>query len=241
MGNVSHVNQPRPLLAPPLLHPAAGRSGIGFNWRFQTHRASAETEDFESGNILNQNLRTPKMARVEAVLLIAGGAFSTRKLAQYATLADPTEARTVIKKLNDVYDRCGTPFRIEQVAAGYQMLTRAEYTHWLDKLHHRQAELKLTPGQMETLAIVAYRQPIIRADVEAIRGVACVEMLKQLMDRGLVKIGGADDTLGRPHLYETTRLFLETFGLRSVDDLPMYDKLSKKSPPATEAPTSDAA
>lgn len=241
MGNVSHVNQSPRLSGPPLLHPSAGRSGTGFKWSFRSYRSSAEPEGFDSGNILNQNRRTPKMTRVEAVLLIAGGAVSPRKLAQYATLADPTEARTLIKKLNDIYDRCGTPFRIEQVAAGYQMLTRAEYTHWLDKLHHRQAELKLTPGQLETLAIVAYRQPIIRADVEAVRGVACVEMLKQLMDRGLVKIGGADDTLGRPHLYETTRLFLETFGLRSVDDLPMYDKLSKKTSAATETPTSDAA
>ncbi|MCA9096560.1 MAG: SMC-Scp complex subunit ScpB [Planctomycetaceae bacterium] len=223
------------------VYPAAGRSGVGFDWHFRNRRTGSEEDEFESGNILNQNHRTAKMARVEGVLLIAGGALSTRKLAQYATLADPTEARTLIKRLNDIYDRCGTPFRIEQVAAGYQMLTRAEYTHWLDKLHHRQAELKLTPGQLETLAIVAYRQPIIRADIEAIRGVACVEMLKQLMDRGLVKIGGADDTLGRPHLYETTRLFLETFGLRSADDLPMYEKLSRKIAPATETPSSDAA
>lgn len=220
---------------------AANRSGVGFDWNRRVARSGTGEEDCDSGNILNQNLRTAKMARVEAVLFIAGGAFSTRKLSQYATLADPTEARTLIKRLNDIYDRCGTPFRIEQVAAGYQMLTRAEYTHWLDKLHHRQAELKLTPGQLETLAIVAYRQPIIRADVEAIRGVACVEMLKQLMDRGLVRIGGADDTLGRPHLYETTRLFLETFGLRAVDELPMYEKLSRKSAAAVETPTSDAA
>lgn len=241
MGSIPNAFQrssPYPIRS---VHPAAGRSGVGFDWRFQSCRNTGTGSEEDSGNILNQNHRSSKMARVEAVLLIAGGALSTRKLAQYATLADPTEARTLIKKLNDIYDRCGTPFRIEQVAAGYQMLTRAEYTHWLDKLHHRQAELKLTPGQMETLAIVAYRQPVIRADVEAIRGVACVEMLKQLMDRGLVKIGGADDTLGRPHLYETTRLFLETFGLRSVDDLPMYEKLSKKLPPVADTPASDAA
>jgi len=223
------------------IHPTDGRSGVGFHWSFLNRSPDLTGESSENGNILNQNLRSAKMARLEAVLLIAGGAFSTRKLAQYATLADPTEARTLVRKLNEIYDRCGTPFRIEQVATGYQLLTRAEFTHWLDKLHHRQAELKLTPGQLEVLAVVAYRQPVIRADIEAIRGVACVEMLKQLMERGLVKIGGADDTLGRPHLYETTRLFLETFGLRSVEDLPMYDKLCKKGPTQTGLRTSDAA
>lgn len=181
-------------------------------------------------------LRTPKMARVEAVLFVSQGALSSRKLAQFALLADPTEARTVVRQLNEVYDGHGSSFRIEQVASGYQMLTRSTYAHWLGKLHQRQAELKLTPPALETLAIVAYRQPIIRADIEAIRGVGCTEMLKQLMDRELVRIGGADDSLGRPHLYETTRTFLEVFGLRNLDDLPLADRLRKKPAAPTQVP-----
>lgn len=78
---------------------------------------------------------------------------------------------------------------------------------------------------METLTIVAYRQPITRADIEAIRGVQCSEILKLLMERGLVKIGGEDDSLGRPYLYITTRMFLELFGLRTLDDLPSAAEL----------------
>jgi segregation and condensation protein B len=176
------------------------------------------------------------MARVEAVLLVSDGALSTRKLATLATLADPAEAKSLIDQLNEAYDRSGSAFRIERVASGYQMLTRPVFAFWLGKLHQREIELKLTPPAMETLTIIAYRQPITRADLEVIRGVQCAEMLKMLMERGLVRIGGEDDSLGRPYLYETTRKFLETFGLRSLDDLPMAELLRKpKSSPADPA------
>jgi segregation and condensation protein B len=174
--------------------------------------------------------RSAKAARVEAVLLVADGAVSTRRLAQWATLADSAEARALIEELNADYDRNGSAFRIERVATGYQMLTRPAFAFWLNKLHQRQAELKLSPPAQETLTIVAYRQPITRADIEAIRGVQSAEMLKQLMERGLVRIGGEDDSLGRPYLYETTRKFLEMFGLRSLDDLPMGDRLRRQTP-----------
>lgn len=177
--------------------------------------------------------RTPKMARVEAVLLVSAEALMPRKLTQLATLADPTEARTIVNRLNDAYDLAGTPFRIERIAGGYRMLTRPQVALWLGKLHHREAELKLSPPALETLTIVAYRQPMTRADIEAIRGVQSAEMLKQLMERGLVRIAGEDDSLGRPFLYETTRTFLENFGLKDLDSLPLADKLRK--PPASSA------
>ena len=117
---------------------------------------------------------------------------------------------------------------------GYQLLTRPPFSPWLDKLHQRQNELKLSSPAMETLTIVAYQQPITRADVEAVRGVQCAEMLKQLLERGLVRICGEEDTLGRPYLYDTTKKFLELFGLRSLDDLPMASKLRKKPKPPEE-------
>lgn len=171
--------------------------------------------------------RDPKMARLEAALLIAEGALSTRRLAQLATLIDAAEAGRLIERLNNAYDRTGSAFLIERVASGYQMMTRPVFARWLDKLHRRQSQLKLSPPAMETLTIVAYRQPVTRADVEQIRGVQCAEMLKQLMERGLVRIAGHDDTLGRPYLYATTRAFLEMFGLRTLADLPMADRLRR--------------
>jgi segregation and condensation protein B len=181
--------------------------------------------------------RTPKLARVEAALFVAGGALSPRRLVQAATLADTDEARSLVTLLNDVYDAGGSAFRIERVATGYQMLTRAEFAPWLNTLHERKAELRLSPPSMETLTIIAYRQPVTRADVEAIRGVQSSEVIKQLMERGLVRIGGEDDSLGRPYLYETTRKFLEMFGLRNLNDLPMADRLRRveNSAPATQS------
>src|SRR5690606_21786563 len=131
--------------------------------------------------------RSAKMARLEAVLLVADSALSTRRLAQLATLADAAEARTLIDRLNTCYDVADCAFRIERVAAGYQMLTRPEFAFWLDRIHNRQTELKPSPPAMESLAIVAHRKPWTRADIEAVRGVQCAEMLKQLLERGLVR------------------------------------------------------
>jgi segregation and condensation protein B len=213
--------------------PAATPSGWAWSFRL---RGETEPDILSVAGLDRRCLRTAKMARVEAVLLVSDGALSTRKLATLATLADPAEAKSLIDQLNEAYDRSGSAFRIERVASGYQMLTRPVFAFWLGKLHQREIELKLTPPAMETLTIIAYRQPITRADLEVIRGVQCAEMLKMLMERGLVRIGGEDDSLGRPYLYETTRKFLETFGLRSLDDLPMAELLRKpKSSPADPA------
>src|SRR5690606_11411873 len=117
------------------------------------------------------------------------------------------------------------------------MLTRSELASWLDRIHHRQAHLKLSAPMMETLAIIAHRQPCTRADVEAIRGVQSAEMIKQLMDKNLVRVAGEDDSLGRPYLYGTTRLFLETFGLTGLDELPMAEQLRR---PRAISPEDDA-
>jgi len=176
------------------------------------------------------------MARVEAVLLVAGTAVPPRRLAQLATLAVATEARTIVGKLNAVYQQWNTPFRVEKVAAGYRMFTLPQYALWLGRLHHRDAELKLSPPALETLTVIAYRQPITRADIEAIRGVQCSEMIRQLMERSLVRIGGTDDALGRPFLFVTTPQFLESFGLQDLTELPMSDRLRKPSADAEIPP-----
>ena len=168
------------------------------------------------------------MARVEAVLLVAEGAISARKIAQFATLSNLKETWELVAQLNNAYDNSGSAFRIEQVATGYQMMTRPEYSFWLDKLHDRHSAMKLSPSALETLTIVAYRQPVTRADVESIRGVQSAEMLKQLMERGLVRIGGEEDSLGLPYLYVTTRLFLETYGLQGLEDLPLSEELRRR-------------
>ncbi len=177
--------------------------------------------DGEEGHAeASEQTQAEKLQIVEAVLFMAKESLSSRKLAQVAGLADATEARTLVRLLNHRYDSSGRVFRIEEVAGGFCLLTRPQFAPWLRRMRHVPGELRLTQSAMETLAIVAYRQPVPRAVIEAIRGVSCGELLKQLMERDLVRICGRSEELGRPYLYGTTRNFLQMFGLRSADRLP---------------------
>lgn len=170
-------------------------------------------------------IREPRLAQIEAVLFLAREPLNTRRLAQLANLADGTEARTLIGRLNRVYDQSQTAFRAEEVAGGFQLLSRPKYGAWLRRLHQTPIETRLSSPAMETLAVVAYRQPVLRAEIESIRGVQCGEMLRQLMERELVRIAGRSDELGRPFLYGTTKRFLQVFGLRHLDELPRAEML----------------
>ena len=168
-----------------------------------------------------------RLARLEAALFLAREPLSLRRLAQLASLLDATEARTLIVELARRYDIRGSAFVIEPVAGGYQLLTRPKFAAWLRKVAPAAQEVRLSQPALETLAVVAYRQPVGRAEIEAIRGVQCGELLRQLMDRDLLRIVGRSEELGRPLLYGTTRRFLQVNGLGSLDDLPHATKLRK--------------
>jgi len=172
--------------------------------------------------------------------MLAREPLSLRKLAQSANLTDGTEARTLLTELRQCYDARGSAFQVEQMAGGYQLMTRPKFAPWLRPLVPREQEIRLSPPAMETLAVVAYRQPILRAEVEAIRGVACGEILRQLMDRDLLRIVGRSEELGRPLWYGTTKRFLQVFGLRDLDQLPMAARLRPSRPTeCAEASTND--
>lgn len=171
--------------------------------------------------------RDERLCRLEAALFLAREPMTTRRLAKLAALADGTEARSLLRRLNGLYDQSGTAFRVEQVAGGYQLLTRPIFGPWLRRLIQAPIEARLSTPAMETLAVVAYRQPAGRAAIEAIRGVQCSDILRQLMDRDLVRIVGRSDDLGRPLLYGTTKRFLQLFGLRDLEELPMADQLRR--------------
>lgn len=131
-----------------------------------------------------------------------------------------------IKALNEQYVESGRAFTIESVSGGYRMMTRAEHAPVIAAMHRSRASTRLSKPALETLAIIAYRQPITRAELEAIRGVACGEVVRSLMERKMVKITGRAEELGRPMLYGTTRQFLDTFGLSSVKDLPKPEEFA---------------
>lgn len=187
--------------------------------------------------------RSEAAATTEAILFASDSPMSAAKIAAAAEL--PVRAvKRAIGDLNDRYTSAGASFRIEAIAGGFQMLTLPAYHDVLKRLGRAKSESKLSQAAMETLAMVAYRQPIIRADVEAVRGVACGELLRGLLDKGLVKIVGRADVIGRPMLYGTTRRFLEVFGLASLDDLPRIEELRSGAPQAEAsndaAPTAEA-
>lgn len=166
----------------------------------------------------------------EALLLLAREPLSGRKLAEFAGLADATQARTLVRQLNSEYDASRRAFRIVEVAGGYQLLTRPGLDRWLRRLDYLPNAQRLTTPLLETLAIVAYRQPVLRAQIEAIRGVNCGEILRQLLERDLIRICGRSPELGRPYLYGTTKRFLQVFGLRNLAALPRIEWTTQPAP-----------
>ena len=163
---------------------------------------------------------------VEAVLFASDESLTPARLSEIVG-TNVRQLRKHIDDLNEKYKANNNAFRIEQIAGGYQMLTLSEYNHWLKKLVRARDDGKLSQPALETLAIIAYKQPIIRADIEAIRGVAAGEMIRNLMYKGLVKITGRAEIVGRPMLYGTTKKFLEVFGLNTIKDLPKAEELKK--------------
>jgi segregation and condensation protein B len=177
-------------------------------------------------------------ATVEAVLFATDSPISPAKIAQVAELPGRRDVKKAIETLNRRYEQMGCVFRIESIAGGYQILTLPEYHDVVSRLLRAHGEMRLSQAALEALAIIAYRQPILRADIEVIRGVACGEVLRGLMDKHLVKIVGRAEVLGRPMLYGTTRRFLEVFGLNDIKDLPKVEALrggARQPPPAEGA------
>lgn len=158
--------------------------------------------------------------RVEALLFSTHHPLTPARMADVLSLPTATPVKAAVAQLNFAYDQTGRSFRIEQVAGGFQMLTRPEFNDLVSTLNRREADAKLTAPAQETLAIIAYKQPVLRTDVEAIRGVGCGETIRSLMEKRLVKIAGRSQLPGRPILYGTTRRFLEVFGLNTLKDLP---------------------
>jgi segregation and condensation protein B len=172
--------------------------------------------------LFDVTLPTPstRQSKLEAALFLADEPLTKKTLLQVTGIIDAETLREEIAELTQRYEADGTAFQIQELAGGFQLLTRSNYHPWLLR-HFKSGDVTaLTPSLLESLAIIAYRQPITRAEVDQIRGVQSQEMINQLIERGLVRIAGRHDSLGRPVLYGTTRQFLQVFGLKSIEDLP---------------------
>ena len=183
---------------------------------------------------------------IEALLFGAQKPLTIRELASAIKSAEDegidfkrvTEAEIAagLEQLKIDYIQQERAFQLVEKAEGWQLASDPAYAPWVRQLFPAAKPSRLTPPALETLAIIAYRQPITRADVEAVRGVAVDGVLQSLMERGLVKIAGRAEVPGRPLLYETTQFFLEHFGLRNLDELPNSEELRRRYLPTAAPP-----
>ena len=157
--------------------------------------------------------------RIEAILFVAGEAVSIRDLAK-ALQADEKELKAVLKKIGSEYDYEQRGFMLKRFGDKVQLATRPMYSEDVLRLLQPVQQQSLSQAAMETLAVVAYKQPVTRAEVEQIRGVKCDYSLQSLMMKGLIQEAGRKDTIGRPILYATTDTFLSHFGIQGLEDLP---------------------
>jgi segregation and condensation protein B len=200
---------------------------------------SASEEQTETGGVRENQTHTAEMpevaqrirASVEAVLLSVDRPVNAQRICEALSgvgfEVDEVGIADAVTALNHEYDETGRSFRIEPVAAGYRFMTRPEHAPAIAAFQKARSTGRLSRAGLESLAIVAYEQPITRAKLEAIRGVACGEVLRTLIDRKLITIKGRAEELGRPMLYGTTRQFLDAFGLSSIKDLPSVEELRK--------------
>ncbi|MBI4801071.1 MAG: SMC-Scp complex subunit ScpB [Elusimicrobia bacterium] len=174
---------------------------------------------------------------IETLLFITDHPLPPERLAQLCEIKDLERVKTAVVGLKNELDSGGSALQLMQIAGGWQMATRPENSLLVRKLYHSKMTVRLSQAALETLCIIAYRQPITRAEIESIRGVEVIGPLDTLTERKLVTVVGRRETVGRPILYGSTGEFLRQFGLNSLDDLPKLETMAVQSayPAAGEA------
>jgi segregation and condensation protein B len=162
---------------------------------------------------------------VEAVLFASDAPLTAGEIARADESLDEDQVEDAIQALRAEYDDSGRAFQLVELAEGHQILTRAEFAPYLERFDNVPRPSRLSGPSLETLAIIAYRQPIGRLEIEYVRGVSVAGVIRTLQERHLIDVVGRAEGLGRPLLYGTTRHFLEHFGFRSLEDLPRPEEL----------------
>jgi len=161
---------------------------------------------------------------IESLLFVSDTPLTVDHLKKLLPFAETKEIREVLLALSEEYETRKGGFFLREVAGGYQIRTRPEYTKWIKRLI-RPNPFRVSKAALETLAIIAYKQPIIRSDIEQIRGVDCGGILRMLLERKLIRVLGRKEIPGRPLIYATTKQFLEIFGLKDLKDLPTPEEI----------------
>jgi len=160
---------------------------------------------------------------VEGLLFASDAPLEAERIRDVLDLQGVDEARALVAALRERYEQEARAIQIAEVGGGYRMVTRAELAPWLVRLARTRTRVRLSRAALEALAIVAYKQPVSRPEIDAVRGVNSEGVLDNLLERRLVRIAGRKEAPGRPFLFETTREFLVAFGLRDLDDLPKVE------------------
>jgi segregation and condensation protein B len=164
---------------------------------------------------------------IEALLVSSEEPLSIEQIQQVTEGVSPSEIKDEIEQLKQEYIESQRSFKINEVAGGYLMATKEEYAPFLRKLYKSKHVERLSRPALETLAIVAYKQPVTRLDIESIRGVNVDGVLKSLLEKGLIKMKGRKEVVGRPYVYGTGKVFLKYFGLNSIEDLPDIEEFKQ--------------
>jgi len=164
---------------------------------------------------------------IEALIFATDTPLSRGRIVSILNTIGEDDVTRIVDDLNRQYELGRKPLKIVELAGGYQMVTREEYAEWIRILFSTRRKVKLSQAALETIAIIAYKQPVARVDVERIRGVNIDGILKNLLDKNLVRVAGRDKGLGRPYLYGTTPEFLSHFGMKKLSDLPDYTNIRK--------------
>jgi segregation and condensation protein B len=161
---------------------------------------------------------------IGGLLFVADSPLNLTQLAKILETEDRAAVKSALTELQEEYQGMGRAFSLAEVANGYAFRTEPDLANWLRKLRRQQAS-RLSPAALETLAIVAYKQPVLRAEIERLRGVDAGGTLRMLMEKDLIKVMGRKDLPGRPLIYGTTKRFLEIFGLKNLKDLPTLEEM----------------
>ncbi|MDI6782622.1 MAG: SMC-Scp complex subunit ScpB [bacterium] len=166
---------------------------------------------------------------IESLLFVADEPLSIRKIKQVLDEVDESTIRHSLAQLKEEYNQSGRAIQIVEIANGYQFATRPSYAEWVNKLVQSTTKFRLTKPALETLTIIAYRQPVMRAEIESIRGVDSGGVIQTLLEKKLIRVTGRKEVVGRPLLYGTTQEFLDHFGLRNLSDLPTIEEVVPES------------
>lgn len=189
--------------------------------------ALVETPKFELEGLREADLQDPQKAKwiVEALIFASSKPLTPAEIRKATKILTTSQIEKMVAELKDDYQKAGRCFELLEIAGGYEISTKKEFAPWILKIELQRKARQATQSALETLAILAYKQPLTRAEIESLRGVDVSGVLNTLMEKNFIKIVGKKEVPGRPFLYGTTEKFLEHFGLKALQDLPSLEEI----------------